>query len=49
MRMYIKSVFNLIEIFSQSNHQTNKQITNTQEHCESNSLHDYYCDPVKIQ
>ncbi|MDT0555395.1 hypothetical protein [Patiriisocius hiemis] len=41
-----KSIFNLIEIFRKGKTRVIKTI-NLASHCESRSLHDYYCDAEK--
>lgn len=46
MKTQIKSIFNLIEIFRQSDKVTQKVI-NSQSHCEQKYHHDYYCDAEK--
>ena len=46
MKTQIKSIFNLIEIFRQSNATTPKSI-NAEAHCEQKHHHDYYCDAEK--
>ncbi|MGJ8684606.1 MAG: hypothetical protein ACSHWW_08280 [Nonlabens sp.] len=43
MKSPVKSLFNLIEIFRKGFHRT-QPILVPKEHCESLSLHDYYCD-----
>lgn len=46
MKAQIKSIFNLIEIFRQSN-KINVDTINAKTHCEQKHHHDFYCDTEK--
>ncbi|WP_157724059.1 hypothetical protein [Winogradskyella sediminis] len=46
MKLKIKSIFNLIEIFANSPKKIGNTI-NTKTHCEQKHLHDFYCDAEK--
>ena len=46
MKMKNKSIFNLIEIFSQRRKQIMKKISR-KAHCDQRSHHDFYCDTEK--
>ena len=46
MTLKIKSIFNLIEIFTNSPKKIANTI-NTEVHCDQNHIHDYYCDAEK--
>jgi len=42
----LKSIFNLIEIFGQTNKAAKKQLDSSL-HCEQKHHHDFYCDAEK--
>ncbi|WP_179334129.1 hypothetical protein [Winogradskyella costae] len=46
MTLKIKSIFNLIEIFTNSPKKIVNNI-NTESYCEEKHIHDYYCDAEK--
>jgi hypothetical protein len=46
MKVQIKSIFNLIEIFRQSKKSKIKPL-NTNVHCDEKHHHDFYCDVEK--
>lgn len=46
MKTKIKSIFNLIEIFTQSKKLTINTV-NLENHCEQKHHHDFYCDAEK--